>query len=569
MKLPIFILHRDELVPIVNTKFLLELPSAKKDELILDKHTYRCIFVISKDDNPLPDNIMDSIFHLGLEVRALEKEEVDDVCMFTFQILNTVIISNIQIDDNYIARAEYELHSLAEDPAVLQALQSAFNTILNKKNLIPLALSKLIEKISDPLKRMDLLADFLLRKNDNRLQYVMANDYKTKLDILFTALRSYKNSPGQKKSSDKLMIPPVLENVTQKQIQETFMAAQEAEEPLDLESYISKTVFPANVQPTITKELEKLQRVPKTSTEYGLILDWLSWVKELPLNIITEQKIDLENFQSVLDKTHYGLSDVKRYVLEHFTMQQISGDVQGTVLCFTGPPGTGKTSIAKQIAYASGRPLYRIALGGISDENELRGHRRTYTASRPGRIIAGLKETKTMSPLFLLDEIDKISYGHGDPMAALLEILDPEQNTHFVDRYFEFPVDISKAMFICTSNNIESVHSALKDRMEVIEFRNYTKDEINIIINTFLIPKILADYKIQSFPIKIADEVISTVASHYRIRQAEKILRQLYKSAAVQIFVYKKDSILIDMAFYNAIANSKNIISKEPIGFRM
>lgn len=191
-------------------------------------------------------------------------------------------------------------------------------------------------------------------------------------------------------------------------------------------------------------------------------------------------------------------------------------------------------------------------------------HRRTYLASRPGRFIVGLKEAKSCTPLYLLDEIDKVGSGHGDPMSSLLEVLDPEQNTHFIDRYLEFPVDLSKAMFICTANDPDKIHEALKDRMELIEFREYTEPEREIITRQYIIPKIIKEYKLENFPIELREEVIDRLIKTKYIRQIEKKLRRLYRMAAVQIFVLKKDQQVIDIKFAGTILNTAK---ESSIGF--
>jgi len=218
-------------------------------------------------------------------------------------------------------------------------------------------------------------------------------------------------------------------------------------------------------------------------------------------------------------------------MIEVMCAQQFTGNMQSTVLCFTGPPGTGKTTIAKAIASVTSRPLIQIALGGLSDSAELRGHRRTYIASRPGRIITELRDKKSMTPLILLDEVDKLSNFRGDPTAILLELLDPEQNDKFTDHYLEFPVDLSKAMFICTANNENNIPPALKDRMEFIHFREYTKEECFVITNKYLIPKAKAELGLTDYDISFDEQVINRIITPTQIRQIDKRIRKLFRMA--------------------------------------
>jgi ATP-dependent Lon protease len=227
------------------------------------------------------------------------------------------------------------------------------------------------------------------------------------------------------------------------------------------------------------------------------------------------------------------------------TIEQISGTSQGTTLCFAGPPGTGKTSIAKQIAKATNRKIVKIAFGGMTDEAEIRGHRRTYVAAKPGRIVTGLREANTMDPLFLLDEVDKIGGHKGDPVSALLELLDPEQNSEFIDRYLEVGIDLSKAMFICTANYLEQVPPPLKDRLEIIKFRDYTYDEKVVIANDFLLPNAIKEYGLENFTISFEAGTVESLCRISAIRDIQRRIKKLLRKAAVSIQIHKKESFTI------------------------
>ncbi len=315
----------------------------------------------------------------------------------------------------------------------------------------------------------------------------------------------------------------------------------------------------------ILNEIQRLERLNSSSSEYQVAVEYVENVLNIPWGVKTNAKIDFATFRTALDSTHYGLDDVKDYILEQMVIEHIA-NVGAGVVCFVGPPGTGKTSIAKSIAEQTNRPLAQIALGGMTDESALRGHRRTYVAARPGRIVKALQQHQTMTPLFLLDEIDKMSSGRGgDPASALLEVLDPNQNDKFVDRYLELPIDVSDAMFICTANYEEQIPPALKDRMEIIRFREYTKDERKNILEDYLLDKIVNEYNAHEFDISITDEVIEELSNISAVRQMEKQLRKLYRKAIVDIFVKGKEEVVVDIDYFNGKETHK--IKNTRVGF--
>jgi ATP-dependent Lon protease len=252
--------------------------------------------------------------------------------------------------------------------------------------------------------------------------------------------------------------------------------------------------IPKDVMKTINSELEKLSSLEMNSSEYNVTRNYLDWLCGVPWNVMSDENFDIKEARKILDRDHYGLDDVKDTILEFIAVGKLKGNVQGKIICLSGPPGTGKTSIAKSVAEALGREFYRFSVGGLSNVSEIKGHRRTYIGAMPGKIIQSLKTTGTFNPVILIDEIDKLGYGHqGDPASALLEVLDPSQNSSFVDHYLDEPVDISKVLFMCTANELERIPEPLLDRMEVIRLSGYDFPEKVAIGEQYLVPKSMRD----------------------------------------------------------------------------
>src|SRR4051794_5090646 len=320
----------------------------------------------------------------------------------------------------------------------------------------------------------------------------------------------------------------------------------------ELREKVEKAGMPEEVKARAIKEVERMSRIPSASPEVGVIRTYVDWLVSLPWNVTTDDRYDIKEAAEILDEDHYGLEKIKERILEYLAVRSLADTIRSPILLFVGPPGVGKTSLGKSIAKAMGRKFTRMSLGGIHDESEIRGHRRTYIGALPGRIIQSIKTGGTNNPVFMLDEVDKIGMDfRGDPSSALLEVLDPEQNFSFQDNYLEVPFDLRKVLFIATANLADPIPAALRDRMEMIQLPGYTQQEKVEIGRRFLVPKVMENHGLTAKHVEITDEVLTALVQAYTkeagVRNLERELANIMRKVARSVAEGRKRKTVVDL----------------------
>ena len=455
-----------------------------------------------------------------------------------------------------------------EAEAQMRTIIRQFEEYVKLNPRIPPETLMSIINVDNPGRLADLISSYLSLKTDEK-QMV--------LEALTIVKRLKKLSDILEKEIEVLQVEKRLQGKVRKQIEkvqkeyylkEKMRAIQEElgeEEDYDqpeLAEYkekIKKAKLPEEVKEKATKELKRLSQMPPMSSESGVIRTYLDWLIELPWKKKTKTTLDISEVEKSLDEDHYGMDKVKERILEYFAVLQLTGKMGGTILCFVGPPGVGKTSVARSIARAMGRKFTRVSLGGIRDEAEIRGHRRTYVGSLPGRVIQSIKKSEVKNPVFLLDEVDKLGTDfRGDPSAALLEVLDPEMNKDFSDHYLELAYDLSEVFFITTANTREPIPRPLQDRMEIIQMSGYTEEEKMGIAKGYLVPRELEKHGLKNKQVKFEESALAGIIREYSreagVRNLERQIGTVLRKIATKVVKSEvKGKILIkkdDLAEY-------------------
>jgi endopeptidase La len=407
-------------------------------------------------------------------------------------------------------------------------------------------LRNVVMNIDDPLRLVYVLASLIDIKPDDKQAMLEEDDLVKKLQAIVNALtreisllelKGKIESQAQQEMSDAQRQYYLRQQL--KAIQQE-LGEGEGTEMADIRKRIDDAKLPEAVHASAMREVDRLSRMGPASPEYQMLRTYIDWLLDVPWSVTTPDRIDPVEARKVLDEDHYDLDKVKERIVEYLAVRKLKGDMKGPILCFVGPPGVGKTSLGQSIARAMSRKFVRISLGGVRDEAEIRGHRRTYIGAIPGRIVQALKQAGSMNPVFMLDEIDKISVGfQGDPAAALLEVLDPAQNHTFRDHYLEVPVDLSHVLFITTANQLGTVHPALLDRMEVITLSGYTEEEKVHIARKYLLPRQTAEHGLPEGALDITDAALRLIIAEYTreagVRNLERQLGTISRKVAARL----------------------------------
>ena len=438
-----------------------------------------------------------------------------------------------------------------EIDAYIRRIQELIERALSASSGLSHEMRTLVAGIDEPLRLVYLLASLLDMKAPDKQALLEHDSLLEKLKVVSTALthelalldlKGKIESAAQQEMTDAQRQYYLRQQL--KAIQEE-LGENEKPEAQELRSRIDEAKLPDTVKETALREVGRLERMTPASPEYQMIRTYLDWVLDVPWSVVTEDRLDPTAARVVLDEDHYDLDKVKERIVEYLAVQKLKapqgGAIRGPILCFVGPPGVGKTSLGQSIARAMNRKLVRMSLGGVRDEAEIRGHRRTYIGAIPGRIVQALKQAGAMNPVFMLDEIDKISGGgfQGDPSAALLEVLDPAQNHAFRDHYLEINVDLSRVLFIATSNQLAGVHPALLDRMEIIPLSGYSEEEKLHIARQYLIPRQLEEHALTNRQVTIADAAIHRIIADYTreagVRSLERQIGAVCRKIAARV----------------------------------
>ncbi len=534
--------------------------------------THKLIFLVAQKDPKIEEPKQDDLYSEGTIARIVQVLKLPNGLLKI--IVDGLAQGNVKnfVDNPNFLEAEIELvqHEIEEGPeidALVRHLSNLFQEYVNLNRNIPEEVFITFKNLDDPIKKLYFVSANVQQGLEVKQSILKERTLKDKYFRLIKILNSEIDILKIEKEIDQ----KVQENIQKAQrkflIQEQIRILQDElgeEEEISpefqkLKEKILKAQMPKEVEEKALEELNKLKKTPPMSPEATVIRNYLDWLIDVPWKKKTKDNLDVENVRKILDEDHYGLEKPKERILEHIAVLNLVKEMRGQILCFSGPPGVGKTSLAKSIARALGRKFVRISLGGVRDEAEIRGHRRTYIGSMPGKIIQSMKKAGVINPVMLLDEIDKMSMDfRGDPSAAMLEVLDPEQNHAFNDHYLDVDYDLSKVLFITTANIRYNIPLPLQDRMEIIELPGYLEHEKLEIAKRHIIPKQLREHGLDKYDIKITDDSILQIIRGYTreagVRNLEReiasIMRKVAKDIALEKSKNKKNkkvSITIDL----------------------
>ena len=530
------------------------------EKAMVDNHI---IFLTTQKDLSIDVPVEEDLYHMGTltKVKQMLKLPNGTIRVLIEGLQRAEIIEFIDEPDYFSVRLKtYEdIKEIdTEDQALMRTMLEYFEQYIKISKKISAEAYATVSDIEEPGRMADIIASHLPLKLKEKQDILEMVDAKDRMNTVINIIQNEKEVLNLEKKIGQRVKKSMERTQKEYYLREQMKAIQKelgdkegkTGEIADLTEKIDQSGMTDHVKLTALKELERYEKVPSSSAESAVIRNYIEWLIALPWTKSTKDDIDIVKAERILNRDHYGLEKVKERVLEYLAVQKLTKSLKGPILCLVGPPGVGKTSLVRSVATSLGRNFVRISLGGVRDESEIRGHRRTYVGAMPGRIIQGMKKAGTINPVFLLDEIDKMSGDfRGDPSSAMLEVLDPEQNHNFSDHYIEETYDLSKVMFIATANNLASIPGPLRDRMEIISIAGYTELEKIHIAKDHLLPKQITENGLTKAQLQIREEGIQNIVRYYTreagVRSLERQLATICRKTAKIIVSGEKKRVIV------------------------
>ena len=522
------------------------------------------ILAVSQKNAEINDPRAEDIYHFGVVTRVTQNLRMPDGSLKIFlEGIARARVKNLSVNpasSAWFAQVEYVEEPDDNSPvveALMRKVLDEFDRYAHISRRIAVEGVSFLRQIEDPSKLADTIASNMMVRTEQRQAILEAVDIKERLEKVLQLITHEVEILGLEEKIHSKVRAQMDKNQKEYYLNEQMKAIQKElsqkddfhKELDDMKAKIKKNHLPKHAAEEAEKEIARLSKMAPFSPEATVSRTYLDWLLNMPWDKTTEDVLDLTKARQILDEDHFGLEKPKERVLEYLAVNKLTHSLRGPVLCFTGAPGVGKTSLAKSIARAIGRKFVRMSLGGVRDESEIRGHRRTYIGSMPGRIIQGISKAKSANPVFLLDEIDKMgSDWRGDPAAALLELLDPEQNKEFTDHFLDVPFDVSKVMFITTANSLSGIPTTLRDRLEIIHFDGYTEYEKHDIVNQYLLPRQMKEHGIKAGQLEISRDAVAQLMREYvreaGVRNLEREIASLCRKAAKKLVEGEKKVVV-------------------------
>lgn len=527
------------------------------------------IFLTMQKDIDIDDPVEEDLYKVGTLTKVKQMLKLPNgTIRVLVEGLKRAQLVELAEEDGYYAAAlevmEEDTSKDVEDEALMRTMLQYFEQYIKISKKISSETYATVSDIEEPGRMADIIASHLPIKLKEKQHILETLDNKARMNHVIDIIHNEKEVLNLEKKIGQRVKKSMERTQKEYYLREQMKAIQKelgdkdgkSGEVSTLSEKIEEAGMPEHVKAAALKELDRYEKIPSTSAESSVIRNYIDWLLALPWSKATEDDLNIKKAEKILDEDHYGLEKVKERVLEYLAVQSLTNSLKGPILCLAGPPGVGKTSLARSIAKSLNRNFVRISLGGVRDESEIRGHRRTYVGAMPGRIIQGMKKAGTINPVFLLDEIDKMSNDfRGDPSSAMLEVLDPEQNFNFSDHYIEETYDLSKVMFIATANNLATIPGPLRDRMEIINISGYTELEKIHIAKDHLLFKQIKDHGLTKGQLQIREDAIQTIVRHYTreagVRSLERQIATICRKTARMIVTEEKKKVIL---------TSKNVV---------